>query len=375
MKPTRLLAPLLVLLALPPATTGCILFGGGGAGGGDTSGGNTIDQDIAAYEAKKTELDQHRTMFKSSAASELAGVGTRLFWLEFPTFDPTLHSFDAPSSAQVNYGFSIGTGDTYNYRASEDLVVSAEPTGGSVILHAFAIGQKNQSAGDLTLDAPADGTRWWAYAPDHKDVYYVTTTSGTTLWKWTPPAAAPVMLFNLEDTGAQIGEFQDFGVDSGKMIFIEGGRIWSLDIAAKKSTWLGNKTEATSAFSDQDGVLFSTAAGPFFYSYQTKMPRDIAGAIAASKFELSSTFASAHLYDQDLARKGSVVGYIGQSGFFTFDMNTNEVSPILLNGRDNSVVYRYPVILDDGSAFVQGLESQSGATGADGPLYRVDINL
>jgi hypothetical protein len=360
-------------LGLAPVLSGCIFLGGNNnntGSGASGPGGDTTEQDIAQYESLQAQLEQHREVFHKGA-SELAGVANRLFWLQFPGFDPSVHSYDDPSGTQVDYTFSIGTGDSYNYRASEKLVVTAELAGDSVIYHAYDITKPQALVGDLTLPAPGSGVRWPAYAPDHGDVYYVTTDSATTLWKWTPGNATPTSLFNLEDTGAEIGEFWDFGVDGNTMIFIEGGRIWSLDIAAKKSTWLGNETEASNAFWDQGGVLFSTAKGPFFYGYQNKMLLDVAHAIETSGFSLNTTFTTAHLYYEDLARQQGVVGYIGNDGFFTYDMNANKVTPILLNARDNSVTYRYPVLLDDGAMFVQGLESSSGATGADGPVYRV----
>lgn len=357
------------LLTAVPATSGCIFVGGNNSTGSSTSGDPT-EQDIAQYESLQAQFEQRREVFRDNA-TEIFGVGTRLFWLEFPGFDPTLHSYDAVTSQDVDYGFSIGGGDEYNYRASEQIVVTAEPAGDKVFLHAYAAGDPADEIGDLTLPAPTDGTRWPAYAPDQGDVYYVTTDSGTTLWRWTPGSAKPTSLFNLEDTGAEIGEFWDFGVDGNTMVFIESGRVWSLDIAAKKSTWLGNKTEVSSAFADAAGVLFGSASGPFFYANKSKMLLDVASAIESSGFSLNTTFASAHLYDQDLTRRGSVIGYIGKSGFFTYDLNANKVTPILLNARDNSVTYRYPVILEDGSMFVKGLESTSGAIGADGPVFRV----
>lgn len=357
-------------LAAAPGLCACIFAGGNSSGSSGPNGGDTTEQDVAQYESLQAKLEQHREVFKKGA-SELAGVGTRLFWLEFPTFDPSLHSYDAATSQEIDYAFSIGGGDKYNYRASDKLVVTAEPKGDKVVLHAYAIGKSSQSVGDLELPAPTSGVRWWAYAPDQSDVYYVTTSDATTLWKWTPGGGKPKPLLNLEDTGAEIGEFLDFGVDGNTMTFIESGRVWSLDIAAKKSTWLGNKTEASSAYSDGEGVLVGTASGPFFYGYENKMLIDVAGGIESSGFSLNTTFASAHLFDQDLARRQSLIGYIGREGFFTYDLKANKVTPILLNARDNSVVYRYPVLLEDGTMFVQGLESTSGATGADGPVFRV----
>src|SRR4051812_44545598 len=101
---------LLFMLALAPfATTGCIFFGGDGGSANDTtSGGNTIAQDIAQYDTLQFKLEKSRTVFKKSGASELNGIGTRLFWLEFPTDSPTLRSFDTSTSQAVAYTFPIG---------------------------------------------------------------------------------------------------------------------------------------------------------------------------------------------------------------------------------------------------------------------------
>lgn len=357
-------------LALAPGLVGCVFLGGGGPGDTSTTG-NTQEQDIAQYESTQSLLEQHREVFKKNAM-EPAGVENRLFWLQFPGFDPTLHSYDATTDQEVHYTFPIGSGDKYNYRASEKIVVTAETGGDKVIYHAYDIAKPEESLGELALPTPGAGVRWWAYAPDQGNMYYVTTEAAATLWKWTPGDAAAKMLFTLQETGAEIGELWDFGVDGNTMIFIESGRIWSLDIAAKKSVWLKNETESTSAYWDSDGVLFSTAKGPFFYSYGSGSLTDIPAAIESSGYQLNDTYKSVHLYNQDLARNKSAVGYIGNSGFFTYDMSTKSVKPILLNARDNSVTYRYPVILANGTMFVQGLESTSGAIGADGPLFRVD---
>lgn len=356
-------------LALSPSLLGCIFVNGNGPG--DTmTGGDTTEKDIAQYDATQAQLEQRRTVFNNNAM-EPTGWGTRLFWLEFPGYDPSLHSYETSGSVTTHYKFPIGSGDKYNYRASEKIVVTAELKGDKVVYHAYRIDKPEESLGELSLPNPGSGIRWWAYAPDQEDVYYVTTDDGTQLWKWTPGQAAGTMLMKLEDTGAQVGEFWDFGVDGNTMIFIESGRIWSLDIAAKKSTWLGNKTESTSAFWDKDGVLFSTAEGPFFYNFAGGSLTDVAAAIDSSGYKLNDTFQNVHRYNTDLARSKNVMGYIGSSGFFTYDLGTKAVKPVLLNARDNSVTYRYPVVLDDGTMFVQGLESESGSIGADGPLFRV----
>jgi hypothetical protein len=379
------LALSVVALTLSFATTGC--FFGGPTTGPESSGtgspGTTTDQDVAQYDALQAQLEKNRSQFLTPGASDLNGFGTHLYWLDFLSGNPSLQSFESVSGKTVNYTFSIGDTNTYNYRTSNAIIVSAENTGSNVVFHTFAIDQPNMSLGDLMADPPSSGVEWWAYSPDGGDLYYVETQSKTALMKWTPGAASPTMLFNLEDLGVKVGEFQDFIVASGLMVFIESGRVWSLDLNTKVPVPLGNMTESQGADVLSGGVLMSTATGPFFYNAQTKMLRDIAGAIAASSYKLNGTFAQAHLYDAGAMSSGSlnfasyqhIIGYIANSGLFTFDMDTNAVAPLLLDARDNSTVYAYPVFLDDGSVFVQGLSSSDGAIGADGPVYRLKNKL
>ncbi|HVY47540.1 MAG TPA: hypothetical protein VHB21_16740 [Minicystis sp.] len=370
---------LLATFALTVPLTGCFFVQNGGTGGAGGSGGNTTQADVKQYDDLRAELDQHRSMFLKAGASDLTGIGSKLFWLEFPTYSPTLHAFDTTTNAVVNYGFSIGTADDYNFRASEDLVVRAEVTGGNIVYHAFAVGQANDELGSFALAPPSDEQKWWAYAPDHSDVYVVTTGAETKLLKWTVGQEAPTEVLTFEKIGIQVGEFWDFGVDQGKLVLIESGRIWSVDLATQKPTWLGNKTEADGAWWDAKGVLYESASGPFFFDYATQKTTDVGKAIERSDFEINKTFSTSHLYDgsssPSLARLGQHVGYTAESGIFTYDLDAGEVRPMLLDARDDSMVYASPVFLDDGSVFVKGLVSSDGAIGADGPVYRVDFQF
>ena len=45
----------------------------------------------------------------------------------------------------------------------------------------------------------------------------------------------------------------------------------------------------------------------------------------------------------------------------------------VLVGGEVRIDYRYPVALDSGKLYVTGLESTSGAVGAEGPIYQVDL--
>ncbi len=353
--------------------------GGGATGNGGSGGGTSTDKDVAQYNALKAQLDKNRKEFLTPGASGLNGFGTHLYWLDFSNGDPTLQSYGTTSSKTTNYTFSIGDTCSYNYQTSNDIIVTAENTGLGVVFHTFALDSPDTSLGDLTTNPPSNGVEWWAYSPDGGDLYYVLTEGKTTLMKWTPGQATPTMLFNLEDLGVKVGEFEDFTVASGVMVFIESGRVWSLDLTTKVPVPLGNMNESSGADVMSDGVLISTATGPFYYSNTTKMLRDISAAIAKSGYELNATFSQAHLFDNGIVTSDDLgftsyqdlIGYIGNSGLFTFDLNKGTVAPLLLDALDNSTVYAYPVFLDDGTVFVQGLQSNDGSIGFEGPVYRL----
>jgi hypothetical protein len=67
--------------------------------------------------------------------------------------------------------------------------------------------------------------------------------------------------------------------------------------------------------------------------------------------------------------------YIGNMGVFAYDIKADKITPLLLSPvrADLRIDYRYPVALDNGELFVTGLTSTSGATGADGPTYKLDL--
>jgi hypothetical protein len=352
-----------------PTTT--TTSGEGGSGGAP----DQQTQDIAQYNALQAKLAKTGTMVGNSEG--MAGIqsgGSFLFWYQFQTDSPTLHSLNSANEKTTDYTFSIGDSCSYNYRTSENLVVTADTNGG---YYAYDITKPNSSVGTLMVTPPSSDVMWWAYAPDGSDVYYVTTEGGNILWKWTPPATTPVQVLDLDDTGATIGEFDDFGVSGNTMVFLADGAVWSLDIAAKKSTFLGNKTEdTTGAEIDTDGVLFPTDTGAYFFSYATMQLRDLGAAIKASSYKLNDTYSTAHLLDptrSGLGRYQSNVVYFGAQGIFTFDMTAGTVAPVLLDALDDSTVFVGIAVLTNGMLYTTGLQSTEGDIGTDGPVYQVQL--
>jgi len=250
-------------------------------------------------------------------------------------------------------------------------VVTAEPGSDAVIYRAYDATTANRLLGMTSLPKPV-GAKWSAYAVDSSTVYIM---DGTTLKKWEPGGAVTAVT-TLESAGVEAGEFWDFGVAGNTMVFIESGRVWSMDLAANRATWLMNQTEAGGSVDFRpDGVLFDTATGLSYYDYAQKKLIDMRAAIDANPFEINNTFASAAKFNTDFTRYKQWVLYIGQRGLFAYDFKADKITPILLspNRADLRVDYRYPVALDTGVAFVTGLTSTSGAVGADGPTYTLDL--
>lgn len=343
-----------------------------------TLGGSTelspeeqLQANIDEYENLRLSLEGNRKEALSKSAMEAAGVGNRLFWLEFPGFEATLHSLDTDTGKRVDYAFAIGDSNTWNYRATDSIIVTAHPGGAGIEYSVYDINQPSALLGSFSMPSPGGGIGWYAYAPDGNDVYLVQTGAQNMLMRWSMGAASPMNLFALESAGMSVGEFWDFGVEGNTAVMIESGRIWSLDMAAQKAIWLQNETEATAAQWDDKGVFYLSAKGPFFYANQTGMSRDLPAEIKASGYSLNDTFNAIHEYHSGGARLGDKMAYIGSYGLFLYDLASRAVSPALLDARDNSIVYRYPTFLGNGKLFVQGLESSSGATGADGKWYEV----
>lgn len=337
-----------------------------------SSGGDDVDQtqqDVDHWNQLSVELDGRRTEFLGKHVQELAPVGSTLYWLDTTSFDPRLMRYDG--QAKLGYGFSIGHANNYNYRASASVVVSAEPGSDVAIYRAYDARTSNGLLGVTSFPKPV-GAQWSAYAVDGSSVYVM---DGTTLNKWQPGGAVSTVT-TLESAGVEAGEFWDFGVSGNTMVFIESGRVWSMDLAANKATWLMNMYEAGGSVDFRpDGVLFDTAKGLSFFDYAQQKLIDVRAKIDANPFAINHTFASATHYLQDFTRYKQHVIYVGQMGVFAYDMKADKITPILLspNRADLRVDYRYPVALDNGEMFVTGLTSTSGAVGSDGPTYKVDL--
>jgi hypothetical protein len=331
-----------------------------------TSGGteptDETAADIAAYNELAADLDDHRTRFLGDEADELQAAANRIYWLQYAAFDPTVHSSRA--GMRLNYGFPAGTAG--NVRTSDALVVTATRDGDHVIYRAYDSNSANTPRGEASFAAPTDEQRWWAYAVDGGTVYVV---MNTTVYRWAP-GAAPTALLELPE----VGIFLDFMVRRGQMLYIESGRLWSLDLATGNGMWVGNQKQISGAVStDGTGILYVAADGPHYFA--GGVTRDIKAELEDSDYAFNKTFASMHHFSRDAVLYAGRVIYKGQSGVFSYDLRTRAVKPLLLEPREGTRVdYIDPQITDEtGTLYITGLESESGAVGADGPVYTIRL--
>ncbi len=326
------------------------------------------------YDRVAAELAVMREIFLDEEADELYGYGPNLFWLEFPGYDPELHSWSR-SAGQTDYGFSIGS-DVYNYRVSTELVLTAIEDFNACTYEVYSVGAPMDLLDTLTLEQYSSGIRWYAYAADEGTAYIVEeATDETRLLEWVP-GTPPRRLWSFEELGYSLGSFQDFDVEGDDMIFLESGRIWRVDVATGQGEWLGNETQITGDINfDDQGVVWATAHEMFYYDFSTREQLSLTQAINTADYALNEAHRYAHAQiETGFARQGDKLVYEANEGIYLYDLGTGAFEPIILEERDSpvKVSWRDPVLIEDGTLFVTGLESTSGSVGAEGPVWKVE---
>jgi hypothetical protein len=341
----------------------------------DASVTNNAAANAQTYNALAATLDAKRSEFLPKSAAEHTAVGNRLFWLEFETFIPKLRSVELRTKATVSYDFSIGVEQSaYVYKASSELIVTVARTSTGLVYRAFDPLATNAKVSEFSTQAPASGERWWAFSVDARTVYLAKSMNGGELYAWQPGEPAPRLLLNLADAGVKLGILEEFSVEGEQMVLLESGRLWSLNLRTKAARRLANKKQADHVTVNSDGILYRTPDGLFFED-SLQLTRNLTSEIAGATSPIFS--GNEGHYDIGLPAtmsQGTVV-FIGYSGVFAFSLRDKKVRPILLESKDFSraprIDYRAPQIAADGSLFVLGLISQSGAVGAEGPIFRV----
>lgn len=335
---------------------------------------------LAALAQLTQQLDANRTMALPASVGEMTAAEQFLYYQDTSNLTPRLLRIRGDGTGGVAYAFTIGSGDFANYRASDALVVTAITSGSRVEYRAYDPAQPEQLIASTSLGSPSSGARWYSYAVDGSTAYIVddSVAGATTLLRWNPAqGSTTTTVLTLESAGATIGSFADFGVSGDTMVFLESGRVWTLNLTTRQAVWLRNMQQASGTVNfDAAGVLFDTNDGISYYSTSSEMISEVSSAIDANDYRLTCDRPSSHHYAHDFAKWGDWMIYGASAGIFAFNLRTQVIRPVLLEeGGPPFITYRYPTVLTSGVLFVVGLTSQSGSTGADGPIYRVDLNV
>ena len=348
---------------------------GGGATSGDPATPLTPAEqqaaDLEEYDSLVLELEGQRTEAFGDYATSIQGYGPNLFYLDYGgQWDPDVYvvrpGADPMRITTLSY-------DDLNYRVSDDILVTAVPDGGLIDYRAFDL-DSGAPLGTTTIPSPTSSIAWWAYAADGTDVYLVDEDGGHALTTFVP-GDTPQVLTTFAALGVEVAEFWDFDVLGDEMLFIESGRIWLADLALGTAEWLGNDEQASAAaWMDDGSVVYATSGGLFVHVDGSA--KDLGALIEGSGYELNSTFAAAHHLTsaEGWSTHGTTVVYMGSNGVFAYDLADASVRPLLLepNVAGYRVDYRDPVVVDEGTLYVTGLVSTSGAVGSSGPVFRVD---
>ncbi|MFO0591646.1 MAG: hypothetical protein U0441_29135 [Polyangiaceae bacterium] len=352
-----------------------------GCGGGGGSGAQTQEEDLAEFESLRAELEGKRKTFLEGPAQDFQAAGNLLFWVEAAAGDPRLHSFDQPASQTTDYSFppflvapsSPNPIDNLNFVGSTSIIATMNVLDGAQV---YSVGKNEEKLGKWTLPAPPYGQKWWSYGVDGGDVYAAILDDAGKLHlkKWTPNGAeSDVAVFDDLIAPNAMGEFHNFAVSGTTLIFDEGGRIWTAELGAPKAKWAQNDKEVSGAAYDKAGVVYSQGGDFWQYDAATDSRKNLSEKIKGNEYKLNETFKEAHYPTSTTTwcKSGDKIVYEANYGIFAYDIGADTVEPLVLDARDNSIVYKYPTALDNGTLFVKGLESQSGATGADGPTFIV----
>jgi hypothetical protein len=261
--------------------------------------------DSTAADTKQLEdlrhgLESHRTQAFDKSVSELDAHGTVLYFKTYPRFNPVLHRLDE-RGVKLEYRFGIGEGDDNNYRASTDLVVTAQRMSETIVYLVYDARAANKELGRSALSGPSD-QKWWPYAVSGSTVYVITspteaTGNGHVVWSF-QAGSEPNALFTLEEAGVEVGELLDFAVDGTTLMVIESGRLWRVDLGLKQAKFMGNTTEISGAveFSGSSVVWEDSTGLKYVDGADGGAVRDLSKEIQAAAYKINDTYYTGHYF-------------------------------------------------------------------------------
>lgn len=360
---------------------GCI-FGGGDD---DDGGGDATQQAIDQYEALRVQLEAGRELvLPASPVDDAQASGPWLTWLDMSQgFSGVLHVRRYPDKTDVISDVDIGDeGSPPNYVISENLAMTARLDGMDSVYSVIGLG--TGSLLDEVKYPKPQAAKYDAYAVYGEQAYIVREAEGLSILEWTPGQGAPTAIGSID--AASIGAFIAFAVtedDAGARRLVAVGTTGTsvIDLGTMQGAQLPLPVLFREGALGERGIVALSEKELWFAAWGASEARAIHEEIVASGYTLNATFPQAHEVssgygNQDVALEGSKIYYRSNSGVYAFDIDSKAVTPVLLDDMTYSgglfVTYT-GLVSGDAGLFVVGLESDNGATGADGPVYRVAL--
>ncbi|HEY8375727.1 MAG TPA: hypothetical protein VIK91_04520 [Nannocystis sp.] len=378
---TRPLAFLLLPTAL--ALTGCFLV----EGGDDDDGGvDPVQNDIAQYEQLRLQLEGRRELvLPTKSVDDVRAAGPWLVWLDIDQgWSAVLHARRYPGGEEVVSEVPLGDEQTPpNYEIGEELGMTALTVGSDARYSVFRLAT-GALLDEVTMKKPATA-KYDAYGVFGEQAYIVAEDENLAVYEWTPGKDTPTKITALGDAGVNFGAWVGFVVtedEAGTRRLVGIGTLgtYSLDLSTLAVTQVPLPVMPLEGAINEHGIAVIESRKLWWYDWGAAQARALHDEIAASGYQLGATFAQAHhvgsgFAAQDVAVDGTTLYYRGNSGIFAYDVAARTVTPVLLDDINYSgaglfVTYT-GLAAGDGSLFAVGLQSMSGATGADGPVYRI----
>lgn len=370
------------------AVTGCI----GGIDYDDEDTADPTQQNIQQYEQLRMSLEQKRELvLPADAVDDVRAAGPWLTWLDLSQgFSGVLHARRGAGGDEVVSEVPIGDdGTPPNYEISEELAMTAVTVGGDAVYTVLRLGT-GTALDQVTMTKP-DAAKYDAYGVFSGQAYIVVEAEDLAIYEWTPGTDAPTQIASFGEAGTNFGAWLGFVVAedmAGTRRLVGVGTLGthSMDLATKQVTQVPLPIVLQEGAINEHGIAAIDGRDIWWYDWGAAEARAIHDELALSGYLLNSTYAMAHLVgsgfaSQDIAIDGTTIYYRSNSGIYAYDVASKQVTPVLLDdlnysgsgdGPGGFITYT-GLAAGDGALVMLGLESTNGATGYDGPTYRVGL--
>jgi hypothetical protein len=374
----------LVLGSLSCSLIGCSFFGIGGDG--DDDGGSSTEDDIAEYEALRLSLETNlEEILPAYGVDSVQAVGDYVTWLDINQgWEAILHIRHYPDGGEWTSEVTVGNEETFAfYRLGDTTAMTAIVEGMSSIYSVIDL-ETGDLADQVTRPKP-DGADYDAYAVYGDKAYLVADSEGKMIYEWTVGSGSPTPIGAIDDTGANFGIFIDFTIiDYGgslKLLGIGTVGTYAIELDTMIADQIPLPISPLEIGITDNGIAVADGFDLWYVGWEDTEVRAIHDELKANAYELNTSFNNSHwmgsgFAQQDVSGSGNRIIYRSTSGVHAYDTTTNTVTPILLD--DNGYSSETPLYIHytginttENAMFVYGLESTSGATGADGPIYRL----